>query len=62
MMPHAKRYGIPGRVGQSERTFDLEDKRVAWPFIFYSLQEWLPGTVAEIEFRDAGKVPTRVGR
>ncbi len=44
-----ERLGIPDWLGQSDMPYDLEDKRTKWPFVFYRMQDWLPGTVAEIE-------------
>ncbi len=43
------RYEIPSREKQSKKTLDLADKRLAWAGVFYSMQDWLPGTVAEVE-------------
>ena len=45
-------YEIPSRLNQSDTTLDLDDKRIEWTFVFYSMQHWLPGTVAEIELAD----------
>jgi regulator of sigma E protease len=44
-----QRLGIPKWLGQSDTSYDLEDKRIQWPFVFYSMQDWVPGTVAEVE-------------
>ncbi|MHB8899740.1 MAG: site-2 protease family protein [Thermoguttaceae bacterium] len=47
-----QRLGIPDWLNQSDKPYDLEDRRIQWPFVFYSMQEWLPGTDAEIQLAD----------
>lgn len=44
-----ERLGIPSQLDQSTAKLDLEDKRIRWPFVFYRMQEWLPGTLAKVE-------------
>ena len=47
-----KRLEIPSQLSQSDTQWDLNDKRIDWTFIFYSMQDWLPGTRAKVELED----------